>query len=166
MYLYTWGYISACGVHLWKITIYLATTAAPCHYLMCPFLLEKPAGREMARNTEGHRLMLSPAASPEAYCSTAPLRDGREVIWTKPQPQPWRLTSALTCYIKPGDGGKYVALTAPGPESCSWYHYLPIITALACSKWLLLAATINANTKLTLRAITARGTERASSKSR
>lgn len=58
----------------------MAKMAAPCHYLMCPFLLEETAGREMARNREGHQLMLSPAASPEAYCSTRPLREGREVI--------------------------------------------------------------------------------------
>lgn len=60
-------------------------------------------GKEMEINTKGHQLMLSPAASPEAYCSTVPIREGQEVIWTRPQPGPGKCTSALTCYIKPGD---------------------------------------------------------------
>lgn len=44
---------------------------------MCPILLEDTAGREMGRKTEGHQRMLSPAVSPEAHCSTAPIREGR-----------------------------------------------------------------------------------------
>lgn len=94
------SYISACVVYLWKITIHLShssySAAALCHYLMCPILLEDTAGTEMGRKTEGHQRMLCPAVSPEAYCPRLSERAGR--------PRPWKLSLALTCYIKPGDG--------------------------------------------------------------
>lgn len=106
----------------------------------------------MALKTKGHQLMLSPAASPEADCSTAPIRERQEAIWKRPQPG--QHTPALICYIKPGyEEGLWLWLLLTQKPAAD----LLLITALLFK--MAACATIKVNTKLKIRAIIATGTK-------
>lgn len=89
-------------------------------------------GRDMAINRKGHHLMLSPDASPEAYCSTAPIReDGRptEQSLSRGQGEPM---SAHTCCIKPGDGrSMWLWLLLAQNPAADTITRLPLLLCLA-----------------------------------
>lgn len=102
------AFIPEAELHLWRWQLFLENTNKR----------KRDGGGGVAIHTKGHQLMLSPAASPGAYCSTAPIREGWEAIWTRPQPGPGKCTSALTCYIKPGEVCGF---------DCSWLRSLQLI---------------------------------------
>lgn len=99
---------------------------------------------------KGLTLMLSPAASPSAYCSTAPIRKGREAIWTEPRRGPRQHTLALTCSIKPGAGESMRSwqFLAQSPAADTITSPLSLVRALLpCLKWLPAATTVDVNNR-------------------
>lgn len=116
------------------------------------YIGKKAEGRkaEMAICREGLALMLSPAAPPQAYCFTVPIRGGREAIWTESRLGPGQCTLALTCSIKPeaGESMQSGPLLAQSPAADTITSLLSLICALLlCLKWLPVAMTVVVNNR-------------------